>query len=88
MLSILHHTAGSHIFPSFDLFPRCAHGPVEENKPWIPAGMLFGLNQFEKYQLLGSLAMEKLRKAICGKNDKNLSDLEYMTGILVFLDFM
>ena len=37
-LSILHHTAGQHSFPSFSLFPKCEHGPLDETKGWIPEG--------------------------------------------------
>ena len=41
----------------------------------------FNLPQNLKCKLFpGSLAMDKLRKAICGKNDKNLTDLVDLTG--------
>ena len=66
ILSILHHTTNSHTFPSFTHFSKCEHGEKDEEKrPWIPAG---------------SLAMAKLRKAICGEDNKNLDDLNHMTG--------
>ena len=66
ILSILHHTSNSHDFPECHLFPKCEHGELEgERRPWIEPG---------------SLAMIKLRKAICGEDNRNLDDLKYMTG--------
>ena len=66
ILSILHHTSDSHSFHGFSLFTQCEHGALgQERRPWIPAG---------------SLAMAKLRRAICGENNNNLDDLKHMTG--------
>ena len=66
ILSILHHTSDSHTFPGFSHFTQCEHGPLRpERRPWIPSG---------------SLAMSKLRRAICGDNNGNLEDLKHMTG--------
>ena len=66
IMSILHHTSNCHIFPSFPLFSQCEHEDLnKENRPWIAPG---------------SLAMAKLRKAVCGDDNKNLDDLKYMTG--------
>ena len=64
IMSILHHTSNCHIFPSFHRFSKCEHEDLnEESRPWIAPG---------------SLAMAKLRKAICGDDNKNLDDLKYM----------
>ena len=38
ILSILHHVSNQHQFPSFTLFPECAHGPLEQERPWIATG--------------------------------------------------
>jgi len=63
ILSILHHTANVHTFPSFTLFKKCQHSKIVEPRPWIKAG---------------SFEMKKLRQAILGSNGKNLDDLEMM----------
>ena len=66
IMSILHHVSNQHQFPSFTLFNKCEHGDLgEERRPWINPG---------------SLAMDKLRKAILGKSNRNLDDLKHMTG--------
>ena len=66
ILSILHHTSNCHQFGGFTHFPECEHGDLgQERRPWIPPT---------------SLAMTKLRQAICGGNNRNLDDLKYMTG--------
>ena len=67
ILSILHHTSNCHYFPAFTLFSKCEHGDLgEQRRPWIAPT---------------SLAMTKLRKAICGDDNRNLDDLKHMTGI-------
>jgi hypothetical protein len=66
ILSILHHTSNCHSFPAFTHFNKCEHGDLaEERRPWIPSG---------------SLAMRKLRNAICGETNRNLDDLKNMSG--------
>ena len=65
-MSILHHTTNSHSFPGFTHFTQCEHGPLgQERRPWIREG---------------SIALSKLRNAICGENNGNLDDLKHMTG--------
>ena len=74
ILSILHHTSNSHHFPSYQKFPQCEHEDLDSVKrPWIEPG---------------SVAMTKLRNAICGENNRNLDDLEHMTGVKVYLVFV
>jgi hypothetical protein len=34
-----------------------------------------------KYNILGSLSVQKVREAILGKNGQNIEDLEHMTGL-------
>ena len=70
ILSILHHTSNNHNFPDFHFFKKCEHGDLgEERRPWIEPE---------------SLAMNKLRNAICGDNNRNLDDLKFMTGLYCF----
>ena len=38
ILSILQHVTNRHGFPSFTLFSKCAHGPLDQDRPWIAAG--------------------------------------------------
>jgi len=67
VLSILHHVTNCHHFPSFHLFGKCEHGDIVEKKPWIHPN---------------SKAMQKLRTAICGEDNRNLDDLKFMTECL------
>ena len=53
------------MFPSLPLFSKCDHGPIEQEKEWIKPG---------------SLALERLREAVLGRDGRNLADVEYMSG--------
>ena len=65
ILSILHHVSDNHVFPSLPLFSKCGHGPIEQEKEWIKPG---------------SVALERLREAVLGRDGRNLADVEYMSG--------
>ena len=43
ILSIFHHCANVHEFPSFTLFKKCQHDHIGEARPWIKAGKLWEL---------------------------------------------
>ena len=53
------------MFPSLPLFSKCDHGPIEQEKEWIKPG---------------SLALERLREAVLGRDGRNLADVGYMSG--------
>ena len=65
ILSILHHVSNSHVFPALPLFSKCGHGSVEQEKEWIKPG---------------SVALERLREALLGRDGRNLADVEFMSG--------
>ena len=64
IMSILHHTTNNHLFPSFALFKKCAHGIIKVSRPWLNAA---------------SIAFTKLKICIFGKDNKNLEDLKHLT---------
>ena len=65
--SILQHTTNQHTFSFLTRFPKCLHGPITVVRPWIIAA---------------SVAFQKLKFAIFGKDDKNLVDLPHYTECL------
>ena len=88
ILSILHHVTDNHIFPALPLFSKCVHGPIDQEKEWIKPGYnIKVLMTWVQLLKLDSLALERLRKAICGKNGKNLDDVKFMSGKYILLNW-
>lgn len=65
--SILQHTTDKHSFSFLTLFPKCLHGPITVVRPWIIAA---------------SVAFQKLKLAIFGKDNKNLMDIKHYAECL------
>ena len=85
LVSILNHVSNIHSFSELPLFDQCAHEPLEEERVWIEQGNhRFNLIQYLclTENILDSIAWERLRLAIFGKNGCNLDDVDFMTGNL------